>query len=140
MRALWQASSLATPEKCIESGLSSADAPAFSQVLPPPNVTGRLHNGHAVMLAIQDALTRFHRMRGDRTLWLPGTDHAAIATQARVEKSLLEEEGKSRHDIGRPALLERAETFAQESQATIIEQVDRMGCIRRLDARRLHAR
>jgi valyl-tRNA synthetase len=127
IRARWDASGLANPDVCLREGVATAEAPVFSQVLPPPNVTGKLHNGHAVMLAIQDALTRFHRMRGDRTLWIPGTDHAAIATQSKVEKLLHETEGKSRHDIGREALLERAHAFAAESQKTIIEQVEKMG-------------
>lgn len=99
----------------------------FSIVLPPPNVTGTLHLGHAAMLAVEDSIVRFERMRGKRTLWLPGTDHAAIATQSKVEKEIQKAEGKSRHDLGREAFLGRVETFAQESHDTIVNQVRRMG-------------
>ena len=99
----------------------------FSIILPPPNVTGTLHTGHAIMLAIQDTFTRFYRMNGYRTLWLPGTDHAAIATQSVVEKKIQKEEGKNRHDIGREELLNRINTFALESQNTILSQFRSMG-------------
>lgn len=99
----------------------------FSIVLPPPNVTGTLHMGHATMLAIEDAMTRFARLRGKRTLWLPGTDHAAIATQSKVEKLIYEKEKKSRHDLGRTNFLKRVEQFAQDSHDTIVNQVKKMG-------------
>ncbi|MBU1125999.1 class I tRNA ligase family protein, partial [Patescibacteria group bacterium] len=82
----------------------------FSIALPPPNVTGTLHMGHAAMLAIEDAMTRFARMSGKRALWLPGTDHAAIATQTKVEKLLIKEGIKDpRHELGRDKFLERVE-------------------------------
>ncbi len=100
---------------------------AFSIVLPPPNVTGTLHMGHASMLAIQDAMIRFARLQGKKTLWLPGTDHAAIATQSKVEKIIKESEKKSRHDLGREAFLDRVRAFAQESHDTIVNQVKKMG-------------
>ena len=81
-------------------------------VLPPPNVTGTLHMGHAVMLAIEDIMTRFARMRGKRALWIPGTDHAAIATQAKVEKLLREKGMKDpRRELGREKFLAQAEKF-----------------------------
>lgn len=99
----------------------------FSIVLPPPNVTGTLHMGHATMLAIEDAMTRFARLQGKRALWLPGTDHAAIATQSKVEKMIFAEEKKSRHDLGRTEFLKRVEQFAQESHDTIVNQVKKMG-------------
>lgn len=99
----------------------------FSIVLPPPNVTGTLHMGHATMLAIEDAMTRFARLQGKRALWLPGTDHAAIATQSKVEKMIFEKEKKSRHDLGRTEFLKRVEQFAQESHDTIVNQVKKMG-------------
>ena len=76
-------------------------------MMPLPNVTGALHMGHAMDNVMQDLLTRWHRMMGDYTLWMPGTDHAGIATQAVVEKRLFELEGKTRHDIGRDALIDR---------------------------------
>lgn len=99
----------------------------FSIVLPPPNVTGTLHMGHADMLVIEDIMVRFERMRGKKALWLPGTDHAAIATQSKVEKILEKEEGKRRHDLGREEFLKRVEKFAQESHDTIVNQVRKMG-------------
>jgi valyl-tRNA synthetase len=99
----------------------------FSMVLPPPNVTGILHMGHAAMLAIQDILIRYHRMKGDKTLWIPGTDHAAIATQEKVEKEIYKKEGKSRHDLGREEFLRRVEQFAKESHDHIVRQTKRMG-------------
>src|SRR3989344_5065429 len=77
----------------------------FSMVLPPPNVTGILHMGHAEMIAIQDILARYHRMKGDITLWIPGTDHAAIATQEKVEREIYTKEKKNRHDLGREEFL-----------------------------------
>lgn len=121
--AKWLESGYFTPENLPGDRIES-----FTIVLPPPNVTGTLHIGHAVMLAIQDILIRFERMRGKKTLWLPGTDHAAIATQEKVEKELYKKEGKSRHDLGREEFLKRVETFAQESHDTIINQIKKMGC------------
>ncbi len=99
----------------------------YSIVLPPPNVTGTLHMGHATMLAIEDILIRYKRMSGFKTLWLPGTDHAAIATQSKVEKDLIKKEGKSRYDLGREEFLNRVKIFAQESHDTIANQVRKMG-------------
>ena len=96
--------------------------------MPPPNVTGTLHMGHAVMLAIEDILTRFNRMRGNKTLWVPGTDHAAIATQTKVEK-ILKEEGTDRHKLGREKFLERVERYAKESHDTIVNQVKKIQMI-----------
>jgi len=103
------------------------DGKPFSMVLPPPNVTGTLHIGHALMLVIQDILTRYYRMQGRKTLWLPGTDHAAIATQSKVEGILYKEEEKTRFDLGREAFLKRVEQFASESHDTIVHQIRRMG-------------
>ena len=123
----WEESGLFNPDECIKAGITSEDRPVFSLVLPPPNVTGTLHTGHAAMLAIEDTLVRYHRMRGDRTLWIPGTDHAAIATQSRVEKNLWKQEGKTRYDIGRDAFLKRVEQFAEESHDTIVRQTKKMG-------------
>lgn len=105
----------------------AADAPTYSIVLPPPNVTGTLHVGHALMVVIQDILTRFQRMQGKRTLWLPGTDHAAIATQSKVEAELVKKEDKNRHDLGREEFLKRVDAFAQASHDTIVGQVKAMG-------------
>ncbi len=125
--AEWEKSGLFNPDECVAQGATQADAPTYSIVLPPPNVTGRLHMGHALMLAIEDALVRYKRMRGFRTLWLPGTDHAAIATQSVVEKQVKKDEGLSRHDLGREELLKRIEAFATASHDTIINQLKTMG-------------
>ena len=127
MLELWEKSGYANPDVCIEKGIAKADAEAYSIALPPPNVTGTLHMGHAAMLAIQDILIRYHRMRGYRTLWLPGTDSAAIATQSKVETDIYKAEKKTRHDLGRDELLKRIDTFVEESKATIINQTKKMG-------------
>ena len=103
------------------------DAKSFTIMMPPPNATGVLHLGHSSMLAYQDIMVRFARMNGKRTLWLPGTDHASIATQTRVEKNILDEEGKTRHDLGRVELLKRIDTFVEKSRSTIRSQVRKMG-------------
>ena len=87
----------------------------FSVVIPPPNVTGALHLGHALNNTIQDILVRYHRKTGCDTLWIPGTDHAGIATQAVVEKRLLQDEKKTRRDIGREALVDRKSTRLNSS-------------------------
>ncbi|MFA6198176.1 MAG: valine--tRNA ligase [Patescibacteria group bacterium] len=99
---------------------------AFSIAMPPPNATGILHIGHAVMVALEDIMTRFERMRGKRTLWLPGTDHAAIATQNVVEKEL-KDEGKTKHDLGRVEFLNRVDTFVSSKRGQIKEQITRLG-------------
>jgi len=100
---------------------------SFTVVLPPPNVTGTLHVGHAYEDTLQDIVVRFHRMRGKKALWIPGTDSAAIATQARVEKNIQKEQGKNRHDLGREELVKRVYEFAKNSESTILSQVRRMG-------------
>lgn len=124
---LWEESGLFNPDVCIEKGFTDTNAEAFSMVLPPPNVTGTLHIGHASMLTIEDIMTRYARMKGMRTLWLPGTDHAAIATQSKVEKILEKEEGKRKNDLGREEFLKRVEKFAQDSHDTIVNQMKKMG-------------
>jgi valyl-tRNA synthetase len=120
---LWQESGFFNPDNL---NLPEA-APSYTIILPPPNVTDRLHLGHASMLAIQDLLIRFHRMTGFRTLWLPGTDHAAIATQTVVERKIYKEEGETRHDLGREEFLRRVMAFALENQATILGQIKNFG-------------
>lgn len=124
---MWEGSGYFNPDVCIEAGVAAPDAEPFSIVLPPPNVTGTLHMGHGAMLAVEDILVRYHRMRGKRTLWVPGTDSAAVATQEKVEKMLYKEEKKTRYDIGREALIERIVAFSEESKTTILGQVRRMG-------------
>ncbi|MEZ5649289.1 MAG: valine--tRNA ligase [Burkholderiaceae bacterium] len=105
---------------------SEPGRPAFSIQLPPPNVTGTLHMGHAFNQTLMDSLTRYHRMRGANTLWLPGTDHAGIATQIVVERQL-EAEGKTRHDLGRDEFIERVWQWKQQSGSTITHQMRRLG-------------
>ncbi|HXK39422.1 MAG TPA: class I tRNA ligase family protein, partial [Candidatus Paceibacterota bacterium] len=99
----------------------------YTIVLPPPNVTGTLHMGSALMLVIEDILIRYKRMQGKAALWLPGTDSAAIATQARVEKDIQKKEGKNRYDLGREELLERIDAFVEENKGTILAQMRAMG-------------
>ena len=124
----WEESGFFNPDVCIKKGITSEKADYFSIVLPPPNVTGTLHMGSAFMLAIEDTMVRYNRMLGKKTLWIPGTDHAAIATQSKVEKIIQKEEGKNRHDLGREEFLSRVEKFAKENHDTIINQMKKMGC------------
>jgi len=123
---LWEESGFFNPDICVEKGVTEKNAEPFSIILPPPNVTGNLHTGHAPMLIIQDIMTRYARMNGKKTLWLPGTDHAAIATQSKVEK-ILGKKGIKKNDLGRKKFLEEVEKFAQESHDTIVNQVKKMG-------------
>jgi len=108
------------------TGKARADAPAFCIQLPPPNVTGTLHMGHAFNQTIMDSLTRYHRMLGDNTVWIPGTDHAGIATQIVVERQL-QELGSSRHTLGRAAFVEKVWQWKETSGHTITTQMRRMG-------------
>ena len=99
----------------------------YSIVIPPPNVTGALHLGHALNGTIQDILTRYHRMKGDNTLWMPGIDHAGIATQAVVEKTIFEKEKKNRHDLGRDELVRRIWEWKEQFGTRILKQLASMG-------------
>jgi valyl-tRNA synthetase len=108
------------------AGLDANKSDAFCILLPPPNVTGTLHMGHGFNQAIMDALTRYHRMRGDNTLWQPGTDHAGIATQIVVERQL-DGQGISRHDLGREKFLEKVWEWKEYSGNTITRQMRRLG-------------
>ncbi len=101
--------------------------PPYCIVIPPPNVTGSLHMGHALNNTLQDILIRFKRMQGYDTLWMPGTDHAGIATQNVVER-LLAAEGKDRHELGREAFIQRVWQWKEKSGGTIIKQLKRLGC------------
>jgi len=123
----WEESGYFNPDKCIEDGVANAQKPPYSIVLPPPNVTGILHMGHAAMLAIEDILIRYARMQGRPTLWVPGTDHAAIATQSKVEDLIYKKEGKTRHNLGREEFLKRVNEFAKESHDAIVKQIKSMG-------------
>ena len=117
-------------EKWMSAGYFTADAssnkPPFSIVLPPPNVTGVLHIGHALDQTLQDCLTRMKRMQGFEVLWLPGMDHAGIATQNVVEKQLAAS-GKSRHDLGREEFVKKVWEWKEESGGAILEQMKRLG-------------
>lgn len=122
----WLDSGFFNPDVCVEKGIANKNSETFSIILPPPNVTGSLHIGHAAMLAIQDIAVRYNRMKGKRTLWLPGTDHAAIATQSKVEK-ILQKENINKKDLGREKFLERVHQFANESHDTIVHQIEKVG-------------
>jgi valyl-tRNA synthetase len=115
--ARWEASGSFAP---------AGDGPAYCIVIPPPNVTGTLHMGHAFQDTIMDALTRYHRMLGNATLWQPGTDHAGIATQMVVERRL-NGEGLTRHDLGRERFVERVWQWKEQSGGTITRQLKRLG-------------
>ncbi|MCX6715773.1 MAG: valine--tRNA ligase [Candidatus Taylorbacteria bacterium] len=121
---LWDESGFFNPDKLPERNQKGEP---FSIVLPPPNVTGVLHMGSALMLDIEDIMVRYARMCGRKTLWLPGTDHAAIATQVVVEKEIQKKEGKSRHDLGREELLKRISTHVSVTHDTIITQMRKIG-------------
>ncbi|TAN32647.1 valine--tRNA ligase [Patescibacteria group bacterium] len=124
----WEKSGLFNPDVCVEKGVADKKAKPFSIVLPPPNVTGTLHLGQALMLSVQDLLVRYHRMKSDKTLWVPGTDHAAIATQTKVEKLLIQQGVKDpRAELGREKFLKEVNKFAQESHDIIVNQCRKMG-------------
>ena len=121
----WEKSGLFNPDNAPDRDKRKE---SFSIVLPLPNVTGTLHLGHAAMLAIEDIMTRYARLQGKDTLWIPGTDHAAIATQTKVEKLLMKEGMEDpRKELGREKFLQRVDKFAQESHDTIVNQVRKMG-------------
>ncbi|MDD5294702.1 MAG: class I tRNA ligase family protein [Patescibacteria group bacterium] len=123
----WEKSGYFNPDICVRKGICEKNAKPFTIIFPPPNITDKLHLGHGSNLAIEDLLTRYHRMKGYRTLWLPGTDHAAIATQNVVERKILKEEGKTRHDLGRAKFLKKVWDFAKVTQVTILKQSRKMG-------------
>ena len=113
------------------------DKQPFCIIMPPPNVTGELHLGHALTASIEDALTRWRRMMGDSALWLPGKDHAGIATQWVVER-LLAQEGLTRHDLGREKFLERVWEWVAQYGNTIDEQAQTARRFLRLDPPPFH--
>ena len=110
----------------VETPAGDSKQPVFTLILPPPNVTGRLHMGHMLNQTEMDIIVRWHRMRGFTTLWLPGTDHAGIATQMMVERQLAAE-GKNRHDIGREAFVARVWDWKQHYGGAILDQMKRLG-------------
>ena len=117
----WLAEGCFTPDP-------AASKPAYSIVIPPPNVTGMLTLGHVLNNTIQDILARRARMQGREVLWLPGTDHAGIATQTVVERRLRKEEHKTRRDLGREAFLERVWEWKEKHGGIIIQQLKKLGC------------
>ena len=122
----WEKSGFFRPEQQMESGLADPDAPSFVISMPPPNVTGALHLGHAITSSVEDMLIRYNRMAGKPTLWVPGTDHAGIATQNVVEK-MLGEQGVSRHDLGRARFVQEVWDWKDEYHGRITAQQRRMG-------------
>ncbi|RUA00999.1 MAG: valine--tRNA ligase [Deltaproteobacteria bacterium] len=108
------------------SAADTSDRPAYGIVIPPPNVTGVLHMGHALNITLQDILCRYRRLRGDNVLWMPGTDHAGIATQNVVERKL-DAEGRSRHELGREKFVEEVWKWKEQSGSAIINQLKRLG-------------
>ena len=100
---LWEESGFFNPDKCIKEGIIGADAKPFTIIMPPTNANGSLHAGHGLVMTIEDIMTRYKRMRGFKTLWLPGLDHAGFETQIVYEKKL-EKEGRSRFDLSREKL------------------------------------
>ena len=122
----WESRGYFKPETLVELGLASREGPRFCITMPPPNVTGVLHLGHAMTAATEDLVTRYHRMKGDETLFLPGTDHAGIATQNVVEREI-GKEGLTRHDLGREAFLERVWAWKEKTHARITDQHRRLG-------------
>jgi len=118
--AQWEAS------KIFEAQPKSGKTP-WSIVIPPPNITGNLHMGHALVFTLHDILTRFKRAQGFDALWVPGVDHAGIATQIVVERQLKETEGKSRYDLGREAFVQRLWDWKDQNQGAIENQLRRLG-------------
>ena len=122
--AQWEASGLFAPRAAAQT---DGAADAYSIVIPPPNVTGSLHIGHALNNTLQDILARYHRMKGKAVLWLPGTDHAGIATQMVVERQLAAQGNVGRRDMGRDAFVEKVWEWKAESGGTIVRQLRRLG-------------
>src|SRR3989344_4801540 len=124
---LWEDSGYFNPDNLPLRQAQGKPTKIFSIALPPPNATGTLHLGHALEYSFQDAVVRYHRMKGDKVLWIPGTDHAAIATNTKVEKNLIKETGKNRHDIGREEFVKKVEKFVASSRGTMQKQLRRLG-------------
>jgi valyl-tRNA synthetase len=122
----WESEGFFKPERQIELGQADADAPPFVISMPPPNVTGQLHTGHALTAAMEDLMVRYNRMRGVPTLWVPGTDHAGIATQSVMERRLADE-GITREELGREAFVDRVWAWKETYGGRITEQHRRLG-------------
>ncbi len=124
--ALWEESGYFNPDKCVETGVTAKDAEPFTIIMPPTNANGSLHAGHGLVMTIEDIMTRYKRMKGYKSLWLPGLDHAGFETQVVYEKKL-EKEGRTRFDIEREALYKEILDFTLTNSATIKSQVRKMG-------------
>ncbi|MEY2731284.1 MAG: hypothetical protein RLZZ588_9, partial [Chloroflexota bacterium] len=122
--ARWAASDYGNPEG--GDSAAKSDLPPFTIIMPPPNVTGGLHVGHALFVTLEDLLTRRARMEGRPTLWLPGVDHASIAAQFVLDK-IIAEEGESRSSLGRDRYLQRMDRFMEETRGVILGQFRRLG-------------
>jgi valyl-tRNA synthetase len=122
----WEDSGYFNPDKMIADGLVDATAPHFSIVMPPPNANGRLHVGHALFVTIQDILTRYNRMNGKRSLWIPGADHAGFETQTVYEK-VLEKQGKTRFDLTREELYKEIYNFVMDSKGAMEKDLRDLG-------------
>lgn len=126
MYKMWEESGFFNPDVCIEKGVTRADAPTFSIILPPPNANGRLHAGHGTDMTLKDILGRFNRMRGKRTLLLPGSDHAGFETQGVYEKKL-QKEGRSRFGMERGQLYQEIYDFVMENKGTMENDIRALG-------------
>ena len=123
---MWEESGFFNPDVCIEKGITKPDAKPFSIIMPPPNANGRLHAGHALFITLQDIMTRFHRMRGERSLWVPGADHAGFETQIVYERKL-EKEGRSRFDMDPKDLYKEIYDFTIENKKVMESDMRRVG-------------
>ena len=123
---LWEKSGFFDPDKCVEAGHTAKDAKTFTMIMPPTNANGSLHAGHGLVMTIEDIITRYKRMRGYKTLWLPGLDHAGFETQVVYEKKL-EKEGKSRFDFEREQLYNDILKFTLDNSSNIKSQIRTMG-------------
>src|SRR5687768_15085639 len=124
--AMWEAGGFFKPSNDPNQPDFDPSVKPFVIAIPPPNVTGELHLGHAMFVSVEDLMTRYHRMKGYSTLWVPGTDHAGIATQLQVEK-MLAQEGTSREELGREAFLRRSWEWKEKYATQITDQIRRLG-------------
>ncbi len=124
--AMWEKSGCFNPDKCIEAGATKKDAKPFTIIMPPTNANGSLHAGHGLVMSIEDMMTRYNRMRGRKTLWLPGLDHAGFETQVVYEKKL-EKEGRTRFEIEPKKLYEEIMDFTMTNSSNIKSQIRKMG-------------
>ena len=123
---LWEDSGFFNPDICIEKGVTNKDSSSFTIVMPPPNANGNLHAGHSLVITIEDIMTRYKRMRGFKTLWIPGADHAGFETQVVYEKKL-EKEGRSRFGMDPNDLYKKILDFTLENKKNMETQVRQLG-------------